>query len=394
MNGPLKHIAPFVAALLVAGCNAGGSASVPQTAVPANRASLPERFSAPPRGGSPACTGSRHGKAQCDAIVESAPQPDVPSGWGAPDIASAYNLPTTRGAGQIVAIVDAYDNPDVTSDLARYRSHYNLGPANFTKYNQEGQTSNYPPPDIGWAVEIDLDVEMVSAACPNCTIYLIEANTSNFSDLEASESEAVTLGAHIVSNSYSGTGGDQSYYDTAGVTYAASAGDSGYGEFADPADFGSVIAVGGTQLAKGRTKRGWTETVWSHAGAGCSAQTKPSWQHDPGCSGRTGDDVSAVADDVDEYDTYGENGWFKVGGTSVSSPLVAAIFGLAGNAQNQDAGKTFWEARHEKARHLNAVKSGSDGTCNPNYLCTAGTNEFDTYSGPTGWGTPNGIGAF
>jgi subtilase family serine protease len=200
------------------------------------------------------------------------------------------------------------------------------------------------------------------------------------------------LGATVVSNSYSGSGATESDYSHKKVTILASAGDSGYG-IADPADFESVVAVGGTHLVAGGSGRGYTETVWTGTGGGCSTQTKPKWQHDSGCKFRTGNDVSAVADPntgVAEYDTYGESGWFVVGGTSVSSPFLGGVFGLAGNATKQDGGKTFWEKKHEKSSELYDITSGKDGSCSPAYLCTAGVG----YDGPTGWGTPNGIGAF
>ena len=161
-----------------------------------------------------------------------------------------------------------------------------------------------------------------------------------------------------------------------------------------------MVAVGGTHLTRGAGKRGWTETVWSGSGAGCatSSDRKPTWQHDPGCSNRTAVDVSAVADPytgVAVYDTYERSyrsGWVQVGGTSVSSPLLAGIFALAGNSTNQKGGQTFWQAEHQK--HLNPILSGSDGLCGGSYLCTAGTGQYGNYSGPAGWGTPNGIGAF
>ena len=98
--------------------------------------------------------------------------------------------------------MDAYDNPNVAKDLAKYRSHFGLPKAKFYKYNQDGQQSNYPKGDAGWGVEIDLDVDMVSASCPNCTIYLVEANSNDTSDTETAETEAVKLGAHITSNSF------------------------------------------------------------------------------------------------------------------------------------------------------------------------------------------------
>jgi hypothetical protein len=95
-----------------------------------------------------------------------------------------------------------------------------------------------------------------------------------------------------------------------------------------------------------------------------------------------------------EYDSYGYGGWITVNGTSISSPFDAGIFGLAGNASSQHAGQTFWKKGHEKANDLNKVTSGSNGSCSPAYLCTDGTKEFRAYGGPTGWSTPNGIGAF
>ena len=396
MNGFLRSLAPFGAVLLATACSAnGGSPSALGAAgqsVPMSSHSTAEtkgaRYALQPNVRR-ACFDTRPGYANCLALVRTDAMPNV-SGFGPSDLASAYNMPTTGGTGQVVAIVDAFDNPNVTSDLAEYRSNFGLPAANFTKYNQEGQTSGYPEGNSGWGVEIDLDVEMVSAACPNCTIILVEANNNSNSNLGLAVDEAVKLGATVVSNSYSGGGSTESDYDHKGVTILASAGDSGYG-ISDPADFPSVVAVGGTHLVRGGGGRGWTETVWSGTGGGCSTKTKPKWQHDTGCTFRTANDVAAVADPntgVAEYDTYGENGWFVVGGTSVSSPYLGGVFGLAGNSTKQDGGKTFYKKKHQT--HLYDITSGNDGSCNPSYLCTAGPG----YDGPTGWGTPNGTGAF
>ena len=119
--------------------------------------------------------------------------------------------------------------------------------------------------------------------------------------------------------------------------------------------------------------------------------TKPSWQHDSGCTYRTMNDVSAVAMEVSEYDSYGYGGWFTVGGTSVSSPLIGGVFGLAGNASSLDAGKKFWSLKKKvRKKALWDITSGSNGSCGGSYLCTAGVG----YDGPTGWGTPKGIKAF
>lgn len=305
------------------------------------------------------------------------------AGWGPADFQARYKLPsTTKGSGQIVAIVDAYDNPDVATDLATYRSYFGLGKAKFKKFNQKGQQSNYPSGSTGWGIEIDLDVEMVSASCPLCTIYLVEADGSYSSDLQAAEVEAVKLGAHIVSNSWicyaSLSCVDQGDFAKKGVTYLAAAGDDGIGQEGAPEAFDTVVAVGGTVLSKNGSQ--YSETPWDNTGGGCAAGIKkPRWQHDHYCTGRLANDAAAVAWDVAEYDSYGYGGWFTVGGTSVASPLLAGVFGLAGNPTKQDGGKTFWQTSHHEDLYDISGCSGYG---------------YTQYSICVGWGTPNGIGAF
>jgi subtilase family serine protease len=322
-----------------------------------------------------ACSNVKKGEARCGALVRYSGA-DTSSSWTPGQLEEAYNLPSkSKGTGQIVAIVDAYDNPKVASDLAEYRSNFGLPEANFKKYNQNGQQKDYPRGDASWGLEIDQDVDMVSASCPNCAIYLVEANSDQWSDLEVAESEAVALGAHIVSNSYAGTGGDQSYYDANGVAYLGAGGP----EYGEPADWDSVVAVGGTVLSQGGGgKRGWTETVYSNAGGGCiQEEPKPPWQHVRGCKYRQANDVAAVALGVAEYDSYKYGGWYTGGGTGVSTPFLAGVFGLAGNAAKQDGGRTFWQRPHQK--HLYRVQE---------------SGKYVRYSSGAGWGTPDGVGAF
>jgi subtilase family serine protease len=407
VNGSTKLLAPLVAALALAACNAGGSSIVP--GAPGQNASPQRLHSAAPRWmaeglAKPACP-AVSGVPACLALIESKGglRPDI-AGLAPIDFQTRYNLPSsTNGSGQIVAIVDAHDNPNVASDLATYRTQFGLGTANFTKYNQDGQTSNYPTGNTGWGVEIDLDVEMVSAACPLCTIYLIEAKHSRNRDLEAAEVTAVKLGAHIVSNSWicygKNTCVNKRDFDKPGVVYTAGSGDVGYNDNGNPESLESVVSVGGTRLTKSGST--YSESIWNGAGGGCSNNgsgtgiPKPSWQKDPDCAYRTDADIAAVADDVAEYDTYGGGGWFTVGGTSVATPMIAAIFALAGNASSQNAGERFWSLKGNKRNHdIHYISSGSDGSCGGEYLCQAGTKQFQTYSGPGGWGTPNGIGAF
>lgn len=326
----------------------------------------------------------------------------APSGYGPASLQAAYNLPSASGgSGQTVAIVDAYDDPSAEADLATYRTQYGLPACTtangcFKKVNQTGGTKP-PRADSGWAQEISLDVDMVSAACPNCKILLVEASTASMSNLGTAVNTAVNLGAKYVSNSYGGgesssdTTYDSTYFNHPGVAITVSSGDNGYGtEY--PAASKYVTAVGGTSLNTSSTTRGWTDTVWSGAGSGCSAyDAKPTWQTDSGCARRTVADVSSVADPntgVAVFDTYGQStGWMVFGGTSASSPFIAATYALAG-APSAGSYPASFPYAHTSA--LYDVTSGSNGSCSPAYLCTGSTG----YDGPTGLGVPNGTAAF
>jgi hypothetical protein len=317
----------------------------------------------------------------------------TPQGYGPSDLRSAYRLPSSGGGGRVVAIVDAHDDPTAESDLATYRSTYGLPPCTtangcFKKINQFGQASNYPTADSGWAGEISLDLDVVSAVCPDCKILLVEANTASVNDLGTAVNAAAGLGAAAISNSY-GSGeysseitASQQYYNHPGILVTASSGDEGYGaEF--PASSQFVVAVGGTTLARSSSTRGWAEGAWADGGSGCSKYVpKPSWQKDTGCSNRTVADVSAVADPNTGLAVYfsGGGGWLIVGGTSAAAPLVAGAHTLL-NLSGHDGSYPY-----QHASSYYDTTMGKNGTCSPSYLCTAGSG----YDGPTGLGTPNG----
>ncbi|MFE2300543.1 putative Ig domain-containing protein [Streptomyces sp. NPDC059445] len=328
------------------------------------------------------------------------------SGLSPANLHSAYNLPSTGGSGMTVAVVDAYNDPNAAADLATYRSQFGLSACTkangcFKQVGQTGSTTSLPTNDTGWAGEEALDIDMVSAVCPNCSIILVEANSANDSDLGAAENEAVALGAKFVSNSWGGsesssqTGEDTSYFKHPGVAITVSSGDEAYGaEY--PATSQYVTAVGGTALSTSSNSRGWTESVWKTSstegtGSGCSAyDAKPSWQTDTGCSKRMESDVSAVADPatgVAVYDTYGGSGWAVYGGTSASAPIIAGVYALAGTPGSADYPAKY---PYSHTSNLYDVTSGNNGSCSTSYFCTAGTG----YDGPTGWGTPNGTAAF
>ena len=338
------------------------------------------------------------GMVRCLVLIRTdrSPTQTQVSGHTPADIVSAYNLPSsTSGSGQTVAIVDAFDNPNAESDLAVYRANFGLPACSssngcFAKLNENGKPGPYPRPDAGWAVEESLDVDMVSAVCPNCHIILMEGKTSSSKSLGSAVDEAVKMGVTIVSNSYIGYGkqNDKSapYYDHPGVIMTAAGGDEGYG-IGEPAGFPAVVSVGGTNLSQGGGSRGWTETTWSGTGSGCERkQAKPSWQTDNGCKGRTMNDVAAVAADMALYDTYPSGGWFTVDCTSIATPVIAGVYALAGNANTLNAAQSLYA----KGASLFDITSGANGSCSPSYLCTAGPG----YDGPTGNGTPNGVSAF
>ncbi|HEY1238268.1 MAG TPA: S53 family peptidase [Solirubrobacterales bacterium] len=331
------------------------------------------------------------------------------SGYGPADLRSAYGLPSSGGAGQTVAIVDAFGDNTAEADLNTYRSNYGLPACTtangcFKKVNQSGVQGSYPANNVGWALETQLDLQMVSAICPGCKILLVEATNNQNQSLYAAEDTAARLGAKVISNSYGGgeassETSDDTHFNHPGVAITVSSGDAGFGvEY--PAASRYVTAVGGTTLSKASNSRGWTETAWSGSGSGCSAyEPKPAWQADSGCARRTVADVSAVADPNTGVAVYDSNcsllgqllgqcfkGWGVVGGTSASAPIIAGVYALAGNASSVNYGS--FPYGHTSS--LFDVTSGSNGSCSPAYLCTSGAG----YDGPTGLGTPQGTGAF
>lgn len=348
---------------------------------------------------------------------------------------AAYSLPsTTAGAGQVVAIVDAYNDPNALSDVNTYRSTFGIPTISkcngskpststnapcFMQVNQNGSTSSLPRNNASWSQEISLDLDMVSAVCPNCSIVLAEASSASMTNLGTAVNAAANLGATEISNSYGGgesssdTSYDSRYFNHPGIAITVSSGDSGYGvEY--PAASQYVTAVGGTSLyltGAGTSSASYNyETAWETsssegAGSGCSAyDPQPSWQSsltnitgttspDANCKKRAVADVSAVADPntgVSVYDSYsymGQSGWLVFGGTSVASPLLASVYALAGNAASVNYGSYSYG-------HTSSLRDVSQYG---HYTETCGTtlcNAYAGWDGPTGNGSPNGTGAF
>ncbi|NYJ76107.1 S53 family peptidase [Allobranchiibius huperziae] len=327
--------------------------------------------------------------------------PRAISGKTPTDIRSAYKLAGLNSGGRTVAIVDAYGYPNAERDLGVYRSQFGLSSCTkangcLTIENQSGSTTSLPSTDVGWDQEQALDLDAVSAACPDCKILLVQASSASNANLgTAVNTAAKKSGVVAISNSYGG--GDSSdstygkYYNHPGIAVTASTGDDGYQGASYPASSHYVTAVGGTSLYTASNTRGWTESAWSGAGSGCTTlNTAPSGQNSAvtHCSGRAMADVSAVADPNTGLAVYAptsstSSSWAQYGGTSLSSPIVASVYALSGN--------TAGYANTLPYAHTSGlfdVTSGSNGSCS--YYCSAQSG----WDGPTGLGTPNGTSAF
>jgi subtilase family serine protease len=366
----------------------------------------------------PVCPGPAGlGTARCHAHVvtnaNGTPKAEtVPKGYGPAQFRGAYGLPAAAATAQTIGIVDAYNDPNIASDLNVYSKQFGLPLCNsgnpcFEKVNQSGSAAGpFPQTSAGWSLEIALDVEVAHAICPNCKILLVEASSNSLANLAASVNTAAKLGATEISNSYGGSEFSseisEAYaapYRHPGIAVTVSSGDNGYGSFGFPAASPDVITVGGTTLTLGAESTYGSESVWSGAGSGCSSYFgAPEWQSFlTACAGKRGTaDVAADANPstgAAVYDTVryqGRSGWFQVGGTSLSSPLVAGVYALAGGLPKETSAASGLYGHLGDSTVLHDVTSGSNSTSCSTIMCKGAVG----YDGPTGVGTPKGVGAF
>jgi kumamolisin len=278
-----------------------------------------------------------------------------PNGGMTPaQIRSFYNLSSTGGSGTIV-IIDAYDYPTALSDFNSFSNQFGLPTEPSTDRlaptNQVFQvvyaSGSQPRTNAGWALEAALDIEWAHAMAPSAKIVLVEAASNSFANLFAAVDVAsTTTGAKQVSMSWGGSefssesSNDFHFFQTSGVTYFASSGDTG-GTTIYPSASPYVVAAGGTSVKTNTSGVFQSETGWSGSGGGPSKyESRPSYQ--TVISGIVGSargipDVSSDADPntgVSVYDTtryQGRSGWFVIGGTSVSSPSLAGMANLSGH---------------------------------------------------------------
>src|SRR5258706_1542599 len=309
-----------------------------------------------------ACPPAQPGRMTCMSIVRAAQRSNrwaaggaalANVSYGPTDLQHAYGLSAAsahRGNEVTVAIVDAFNDPLAGKDLGRFRHLTGLPPCTKANgclhiVNQAGKTGPLPASNVGWSVEISLDLDMVSAVCPKCHILLVEAKNALTVNLGAAVNTAVKKGAKYVSNSwggpqFSGESHFSHFFNHPGTVVSFASGDFGFGP-TFPANLQYVTSIGGTTLRKTTGGRGWTESVWGSAtrrrgtASGCSNQSKPSWQRfDPpgGCTRRTQNDVAAVANPatgVRVFDSFPPPRRIGGGGTNASTPLIPPTSPLA-----------------------------------------------------------------
>ena len=318
--------------------------------------------------------------------------------------AYGFDLVTNQGAGQTIALVDAYDDANAANDLAVFSKQFNL-PACTTAngcFRQLYSNGRKPSANANWAVEISLDIQWAHAIAPQAKILLVEAPSNNLSDLLSAVDFAVRNGASVVSMSWtsaelSSERNLDNHFVSTGVTFLAASGDSGAG-VNYPAASPDVIAVGGTSLTLDKSGNYSSESAWSGSGGGLSK-----YEYEPvpqaqfpianDIHGTRGvPDVSYNANPGTGYAIYdsigvsGYSGWFQVGGTSAATPQWAALIAIT-NSQRVAVRKANLSAtgtsvyavgKSSLAGNFHAVTTGTNGSCGT--MCDALTG-YDYVTG-------------
>jgi subtilase family serine protease len=393
--------------------------------------------------------GTRPVCAHCDSVLVTQSKGSnkplstaLPSGYGPSDLASAYKITGTSTATSTIAIIDAGVDGNLAADLATYRKTYGL-PA-CTTANGCLKLENYtggaqPAPqksgsgasaeeDIG--VETSLDVDMASAACPSCHILEVSVpwadgendGTTSENDFSKAVATSVAAGARTVSISYGYTpnatttsGTDLADFNHPGVAIEVSTGDSGFNggtHTSWPSDLPYAVGVGGTALTKSGSS--WTEKAWGvdsgngAAGSGCDTYFKAANGQPAAVTKDCNNHLATASVSADAspdtplaiYDTYAPathqpNNWTVVGGTSASSPYIAGVFARAGVPSTVLGPNTLYAAASSNFRDITSGNNEEGDSCS-NYagLSQAVCNAGKGWDGPTGLGTPQGLGAF
>lgn len=324
--------------------------------------------------------------------------------------AYGFDQVANQGQGQIIGIVDAYDDAKIESDLGVFSAQFGL-PACTTSngcFRKVYSNGRQPAANANWAIEISLDVEWAHAIAPKATIVLVEAPSNSLGDLLAGVRTAISNGVSVVSMSwtvgeFSSETSLDNYFASNTTSFVAASGDGGTG-VAYPAASPYVIGVGGTSLVLDANGNYLSETAWSGSGGGISAvEHEPLYQAQFGIpdnsKGRRGaPDVSYNANPGTGYAMYdsvgisGVAGWFQVGGTSAATPQWAALLAIVNSSRaalrkaNLASTNTnlYSVAKASIGTSFHAVTAGTNGKCGE--ICDA----LPGYDYVTGLGTPQG----
>ncbi|MGI8420513.1 MAG: Ig-like domain-containing protein [Candidatus Levyibacteriota bacterium] len=334
---------------------------------------------------------------------------------------TAYNIPCTPGGSvqevcsqpatfgpQTIAIVDAYGDPTIESDLQTFDQYYGLPTCTKANgclqiVNQNGQTSSLPT-RTDWIDEITLDVQTAHALCQTCKILLVEANSSYTSDLTTGTKTAASFHPSAISLSWGGSESSNnsisSSYNYTGIPVIAASGDGGYlngqSGVSFPASLPYVVGVGGTTLTVNSDDSYAGESVWNGTGSGCASlssatanQTNLAAWAATGCGTTRGvADMAADADPSTGVAIYFSKQWWYYGGTSLATPIIASAFALNGGIKSTSLATNVLYANYSPT-NFHDITTGTNGTCSTS-MCMGSLG----YDGPTGLGTLNGLGAF
>ncbi len=334
-------------------------------------------------------------------------------------IHSAYALPLRGARSQTIAVVSAYDDPYIESDLSAYDKRFRLPACTeksgcLRRLNQSGKASPLPVKDVTggiWITESSLGTEVAHAVCESCKLMLVEATTDLKFDFAAAVNAAANAGATVIVTAFTPPEdiGDGQYLLDFSHRHAAvvsASGDPiggpwGYTGSPDfPSSLPNVIAVGGTSLRVAKNGGYGGERAWEGAVSGCSLyQPAPLWQariaHASACgSQRAVADISAAADPgaIVHITGSGQPGgpWYVAQGTSFAAPIIAGVIGLAGSMGSGEAQMLYARELTDPGAFHDVRMGANSATCKGAPICAAGRG----WDGPTGLGTPNGLAAF
>jgi subtilase family serine protease len=339
----------------------------------------------------------------------------TPVGLTPANIHTLYDFPATAsssgGKGQTIALIEAYDDPNIEADLAIFDMQFGL-PACTTVnrcFKKISATGVVPKVNAGWSLETSLDVEWAHAIAPQASILLVEAASDSLTDLLRAVVVAAEQKANVISMSWgvpefsAETEVDTIFQTFSSIAFVAASGDGGFGVLY-PAASPHVLAVGGTTIEVAYSNQGVArrvgETAWSASSGGISQFEPPSLAQSVFLTefpSRAVPDVAYLADPYtglavfDSVPYQGYYGWLQVGGTSAGAPQWSALLALASSSaghiiNTSQAAYALYSSLGSASLPLFDITIGTNGLCGTACLAAPG------YDLITGLGTPKASG--